>query len=96
MKLHSYALALVLGIASFAAAAPAHAQGRHADANYVTKADSAESATYEVNFVDDPLDALPTSTYIARIHVAGSRVRVLLARPRTSFVNEMLTSVQAL
>ncbi len=96
MKLHGYALAFALSMASFAAAAPARAQGRTADTNYVTKGASAESPSYEVNFVDDPLDALPTSTYVARIHVAGSRVRVLLARPRTSFVKEMLTSVETL
>lgn len=96
MHLHKYALAVLLSTASFAGANQARAQTQAADPTYATRASSPDAASYEVKFVDDPLDALPTSSYIARIHVAASRVRVLLARPRTSFVNEMLTSVQSL
>lgn len=78
-------------------AAPAAAQGKAPAAPaFETRSDSHDSASYEVKFIDDPLDALPASSYIARIHVATGRVRVLLLRPRTSFVNEMLLSVQAL
>jgi hypothetical protein len=91
MNLGQCASFLALSGALFIAS-PAAAQ----DKSFETRSDARDSASYEVKFVDDPLDALPASSYIARIHVATSRVRVLLLRPRTSFVNEMLGSVQAL
>ena len=96
MKLDRCASFLALG-ATLVCASPAAAQDRAAPASsFETTSTKPDSASYEVRFIDDPLDALPASSYIARIHVAGQRVRVLLLRPRTSFVNEMLLSVQAL
>ena len=96
MKLSRATFRVLLCSATLFGAAPAAAQGKPAEEPYVTKSDSSDSATYEVKFIDDPLDALPASTYIARIRVATGRVRVLLTRPRTSFVKEMLVSVQTL
>lgn len=96
MKHPSHAFALLLSTATFVASGYAQAQGRAVESSYSTKSNPEEAASYEVEFSDDPLDALPTSTYIAQIRVASSRVRVLLIRPRTSFVKEMLTSVERL
>jgi hypothetical protein len=91
MNLGQCASFLALSGALFIAS-PAAAQ----DKSFETRSDARDSASYEVKFVDDPLDARPARSYIARIHGATRRGRVLLLRPRTSFVNEMLGSVQAL
>jgi hypothetical protein len=74
----------------------AQAQGQGAPESYQVRPDSSDTRSYEVSFTDDPLDALPTSSYIAQIRVRSKHVRALLIRPRTSFVTEMLVSVQAL
>ncbi|MFZ5890972.1 MAG: hypothetical protein ACOY0T_07970 [Myxococcota bacterium] len=97
MKLEIFASSLILSAAMLGFSQPAQAQTSNSkESGYETRSESATSSTYEVRFIDDPLDALPASSYIARIRVATGRVRVLLARPRTSFVNEMLVSVEAL
>ncbi len=49
-------------------------------------------ATYEVNFDDDPLAAIPPGTIIPRITVIGGFRQAPLMRPRTQFVVEMLKS----
>ncbi|MGC4090309.1 MAG: hypothetical protein QM756_21010 [Polyangiaceae bacterium] len=83
--------ALLFSLAACTAlSAPAFAQG------FQTQNGGAQGESYRVDFDEDPLGALPSDAYIARIHVRPGRVRTLLLRPRTSFVNEMLTSVQAL
>ena len=51
--------------------------------------------TYEVTFIDDPLDALDHGAYIARLRVRPGPARTLLLRPRASFVQEMLKSVES-
>lgn len=49
-------------------------------------------ATYEVNFDDDPLAAIPPGTIIPRITVIGGFRQAPLMRPRTQFIVEMLKS----
>jgi hypothetical protein len=49
-------------------------------------------ATYEVNFDDDPLAAIPPGTIIPRITVVGGFQHAPLMRPRTQFIVEMLKS----
>ena len=53
-------------------------------------------ATYSVEFVEDPLHALPEGTVIPRIVVRPGPVRTMLLRPRTSYVTELLKSVEAM
>jgi hypothetical protein len=50
--------------------------------------------TYRVEFIDDPLNALNDGQIIPRIVVRPGTVRTMLLRPRTSFVTEMLKSVE--
>jgi hypothetical protein len=52
--------------------------------------------SYKVEFIDDPLNALNDGVVIPRIVVRPGPVRVMLLRPRTSFVTEMLKSVEVL
>jgi len=97
MKVALFPSSMLLFTALLGVARPAQAQGAAArDSTYEMRLDSSSSADYEVRFVDDPLDALPTSSYIAQIRVVSKHVRSLLIRPRTSFVTEMLVSVQTL
>jgi hypothetical protein len=93
MKLELLSSSMLLSAALLAIAAPARAQS---EAGYETRSAAGAEASYTVNFSDDPLDALPSSAYIAQIRVRSKHVRSLLVRPRTSFVTEMLVSVQAL
>lgn len=53
-------------------------------------------ATYSVEFVEDPLNALAEGTIIPRIVVRPGPVRTMLLRPRTSYVSEMLKTVEAI
>ena len=97
MKLVLFPSSMLLCTALLGVARPAQAQGASArESTYEVRPGSSGSANYEVSFVDDPLDALPSSSYIAQIRVVSKRARSLLIRPRTSFVTEMLVSVQAL
>lgn len=50
--------------------------------------------SYEVAFDDDPLNALDGRSTVPRITVRPAPMRVLLIRPRTSFVSSMLKSVE--
>jgi hypothetical protein len=50
--------------------------------------------SYKVEFVDDPLNALSDGQIIPRIVVRPGTARIMLLRPRTSFVTEMLKSVE--
>jgi hypothetical protein len=52
--------------------------------------------SYTVEFVDDPLNALNDGVIIPRIVVRPGGVRTMLLRPRTSYVNEMLKSVESM
>lgn len=50
--------------------------------------------TYAVQFSDDPLNALKDGVLIPRIVVRPGAARTMLLRPRTSFVTELLKSVE--
>lgn len=52
-------------------------------------------ATYSVQFVDDPLNALGEDGIIPRIVVRPHAPRTTLIRPRTSFVTELLKTESA-
>ena len=52
--------------------------------------------SYSVNFSDDPLNALGNDAVIARIVVRPGAARTMLLRPRTSYVSEMLKSVEGM
>jgi hypothetical protein len=78
-------------LASFAlgallVAAPARAES---NASYSVRG---ESASYEVAFDDDALLAPGSSAYGEWLKVRPPAKRVMLLRPRTSFVPELLTS----
>jgi hypothetical protein len=51
-------------------------------------------ATYEVAFDDDPLDALGSATHLFHLKVRKLPERMLLIRPRVTFVPHMLKSVE--
>ena len=57
---------------------------------------SEESGGYGYEFSDDPLNAGGFGPNDATIRVRPGPVRTTLIRPRTSFVNEMLKSVENL
>jgi hypothetical protein len=52
-------------------------------------------ATYSVQFVDDPLNALGQDGIIPRIVVRPHAPRTTLIRPRVSFVTELLKTESA-
>lgn len=62
---------------------------------YQTTERASSPGTYQVTFIDDPLDALDHGIYIARVRVRPGPARTLLLRPRASFVQEMLKSVES-
>jgi hypothetical protein len=64
-----------------------------ADDTYVSTKDGKDQS---VIFRDDPLAAGGLGPNDIRIHVMPAPKRVLLLRPRTQFVTEMLKSVEAL
>ncbi|HVY48521.1 MAG TPA: hypothetical protein VHB21_21680 [Minicystis sp.] len=73
-------------------AATAAAQGVKTDAGAAGKKD----AGYGYEFSDDPLNAGGFGPHDATIRVRPGPVRTTLIRPRTSFVPEMLKSVENL
>ena len=60
------------------------------------KAVQADARGYTYQFTDDPLAAGGFDAHDARIVVASHAVRTTLIRPRTSFVPEMLKTVENL
>jgi len=62
---------------------------------YRTTERTSSTSTYQVEFIDDPLSAMDSGAYVARVRVRPGRVRTLLLRPRTSFVQDMLKSVES-
>ena len=81
-------VAAVAGAALFASSA-AFAQG-------VKSSDGADSEGYGYEFADDPLSAGGFGPTDATIRVRPGPVRRTLIRPRTSFVPEMVKSVEQL
>ena len=81
------AAALVLGVSLFTSAS-AFAQE--------TASSEGDGNGYGYEFSDDPLNAGGFGPNDATIRVRPGPVRTTLIRPRTSFVNEMLKSVENL
>jgi hypothetical protein len=72
----------------------AYARGAWAqDRTYVEKRDAEGQ---DIRFDDDPLDAVGRETVGAQIKAWITAKRFLLARPRQTFVPEMLKNVEAL
>jgi hypothetical protein len=93
------AAVLVVGVASAQAAPAAPAAGGAAAAGGVKTTGAAPSgreAGYGYEFTDDPLNAGGFGPNDATIRVRPGPVRTTLIRPRTSFVPEMLKSVENL
>jgi hypothetical protein len=88
-----FALTLVSGSA-FAQGAPPAGGGGAAAGGTKTTGESKEGYGYE--FSDDPLSAGGFGPNDATIRVRPGPVRTTLIRPRTSFVPEMLKSVENL
>jgi len=61
-----------------------------------TKAAQADARGYTYQFTDDPLAAGGFDANDARIVVASHVIRTTLIRPRTTFVAEMLKTVENL
>jgi hypothetical protein len=78
---------VLLAIPSFAQDAPAAGGGAGGNAN-------GGSGDYGYKFEDDPLSAGGFGPADATIRVRPGPVRTTLIRPRTSFVPEMLKSVE--
>ena len=82
---------VLLGAAVFASSALSFAQGKDAAGE---KGEGKEGYGYE--FDDDPLNAGGFGPNDATIRVRPRAARTTLIRPRTSFVPEMLKSVENL
>ena len=86
-KASAFALAMVASVVVSAVA--------HADNSTYTETGN-PTGDQNVVFKDDPLAANGFGPNDARIHVVPQPKRVMLLRPRTQFVQEMLKSVEAL
>jgi hypothetical protein len=82
--------ALALGAAAFVIAPAAHAQ----DAKSAKVKENKTEEGYGYTFDDDPLNAGGFGPNDATIRVRPKAARTTLIRPRTSFVPEMLKSVE--
>lgn len=93
-------LAISVGFGCFFSVGSALAQGAPAGPSSLKPESGMQvdgtGATYTVQFVDDPLNALNDGVIIPRIVVRPGGLRTMLLRPRASYVNEMLKSVEAL
>lgn len=87
--------ALLSGLLVGVSPALGHAQTSERKAAEIQSV-AGDGSSYRVEFDDDPLDALGHGENIARIRVRQPMLRVLLIRPRASFVTEMQKSVEAL
>jgi hypothetical protein len=92
--LFGLATVVVSGLASAQDAAPAGGGG--AGVKTTGAAPSGKEAGYGYEFSDDPLNAGGFGPNDATIRVRPGPVRTTLIRPRTSFVPEMLKSVENL
>ncbi len=89
----AFAALLLVSATSFAQAAPGGGGGGSAAS---TGAATSGSGDYGYKFEDDPLAAGGFGPADATIRVRPGPVRTTLIRPRTSFVPEMLKSVENL
>jgi hypothetical protein len=86
-------MGLIVG--SFCAPLAAQPAPNTADGNSAgVRSLSGSGADYEVEFGDDALHALDDKQNIAKIRVRPGPSRTMLLRARTSFVAEMLKSVE--
>jgi hypothetical protein len=86
-------IGLALGLAIVASATSAAAQVKRTEAAAAAKG---PDSGYGYEFSDDPLNAGGFGPNDATIRVRKKAARTTLIRPRTSFVNEMLKSVENL
>ena len=101
MTQFSRCLAVCAGFTCFLAASSAFSQSAQTGGKPNTTAESdmkvdGSGATYTVQFIDDPLNALNDGVIIPRIVVRPGGLRTMLLRPRASYVNEMLKSVETM
>ena len=89
-------VAIALGISAFAMSSAAFAQGKGAAGAAPAKAGDSGDEGYGYTFDDDPLNAGGFGPNDATIRVRPRAARTTLIRPRTSFVPEMLKSVENL
>lgn len=89
------AAAIVVLCSNLAVADPPKAVGASSDADD-TYVENNTGKDQSVIFKDDPLAAGGFGPHDTQIRVLPSPKRVLLLRPRTQFVTEMLKSVEAL
>lgn len=82
------------GLAVAAVSSLAWAQGGRTPAGRAQPASNNGDVTYE--FLDDPLNAGGLDPHGGIIKVHNRPVRLLLIRPRTQFITEMLKSVESL
>jgi hypothetical protein len=88
----SKVMAISIGVAAFVLAPAAFAQSGAAPAAGAGGGDHADGYGYE--FSDDPLNAGGFGPNDATIKVRPRAARTTLIRPRTTFVPEMLKSVE--
>ena len=86
---HSKVVAISIGVAAFVLSSAALAQDAKPGAGGGDKADG-----YGYEFSDDPLNAGGFGPNDATIKVRPRAARTTLIRPRTTFVPEMLKSVE--
>ncbi|HEY8943148.1 MAG TPA: hypothetical protein VIM73_02750 [Polyangiaceae bacterium] len=93
--LHRYtALGAALALVALAAARPANAQSERPIRTAGVGTVRGSGAAYEVDFFEDQLAAEGLIGTVPRIRVRPPAQRTLLIRARTSFVSEMLKSVE--
>jgi hypothetical protein len=85
---------LALGLAAFVVTPSAFAQGKDKGAAGAVKDTGKTDEGYGYEFDDDPLNAGGFGPNDATIRVRPKAARTTLIRPRTSFVPEMLKSVE--
>jgi hypothetical protein len=93
MTRSKFALSVIAAGATLLIAAPAFAQAPGGGAAAAT-AGGGEGDGYGYEFEDDPLNAGGFGPNDATIKVRPRAARTTLIRPRTSFVTEMLKSVE--
>ena len=87
-------IAIALGVSALAVSSAAFAQPKDAGGAAAKSGDSDDG--YGYTFDDDPLNAGGFGPNDATIRVRPKAARTTLIRPRTSFVPEMLKSVENL
>jgi hypothetical protein len=91
-RTHKWLLVLPAAVALLSIASPSRAQDAAGGAG--ASSQSGASGDYGYKFEDDPLAAGGFGPSDATIRVRPGPVRTTLIRPRTSFVPEMLKSVE--